>query len=346
MQKNGFFWAAIVVINICAFAIAGEAVTLGLGVKPFQPRFGVNLWADLDDGLGWVNKPNSRFYQAHVGEYMTFLEDGRRAAYAGESRQASKKPEILLIGGSTVQGAGVKDSDTFGWFLAQRLPGFNIRNFGVGGYGTYQSMLMMEKLLAESDTSPALVVYGLIPDHLNRNVVTYGWVSNFSNARGQRYMPPNVSLKDGHFRESPLTIIDNWPFEEYSSLITFLHDQMLKFKLSDRRRYVAPVTNAVLGHMKRLADHFGTKILIVTMAKFRGREEVRNWRKIDIFMRETGIRHIDCANPDFGIDPSLQPPNDGHPNGIVHAEFGQCVASWVRKNAHLVMGNKRESNPK
>jgi len=158
-------------------------------------------------------------------------------------------------------------------------------------------------------------------------------------------MAPHVSRKDGHFRESSLTIIENWPFERYSSLITFLHDQMLKFRLSDRRQNMAPVTNAVLGHMKRLADYYGTQVLIVTLAKFRGREEIRNWREVDIFMRESEIRHIDCANPDFGIDPSLQPLNDGHPNGIVHAEFAQCVASWVRKNANLVLGKKHESNP-
>jgi len=172
MQKNGLFWAAIVVINIFVFAIIGEAATRGLGVKPFQPRFGVNLWADLDDGLGWVNKPNNRYFQTHVSEYMTFLGDGRRASYP-EEKELAKKPEIILVGGSTVQGAGVKDSDTLGWFLGLRLPDFNIRNFGVGGYGSYQSMLMMEKLLAETKTPPALVVYGLIPDHLSRNVLTY-----------------------------------------------------------------------------------------------------------------------------------------------------------------------------
>ncbi len=78
---------------------------------------------------------------------MTILPDGRRRS-AMNSVLRSGAPKIVIVGGSFVQGWAVSDQDTFAWKLQDRFADYDVLNLGTAGYGTYQSLLLIEDLFA------------------------------------------------------------------------------------------------------------------------------------------------------------------------------------------------------
>jgi hypothetical protein len=77
-------------------------------------------------------------------------------------------PQIGIFGCSFVEGWGLNDPDTFPWKLQQRLPGWDVRNFGVGGYGTLQSLFQLRETIAAGEPLRiAVLAYGSFHDERN-----------------------------------------------------------------------------------------------------------------------------------------------------------------------------------
>ena len=96
-------------------------------------------------GLGWTNRPG-----AHIDApwwTATFWTDGSRPTRPDPATTA--RDVILVLGCSYTQGYGVGDADTFAWKLQQRFPRYDVRNFGTGGYGTYQSLLRFRRMVRQ-----------------------------------------------------------------------------------------------------------------------------------------------------------------------------------------------------
>ena len=51
----------------------------------------------------------------------------------------------MVIGGSFSLGWGVNDEDTFSSKLQKKYTNFKVYNFGQGGYGSVQSLLLLER---------------------------------------------------------------------------------------------------------------------------------------------------------------------------------------------------------
>ena len=71
---------------------------------------------------------------------------------------------MLLVGCSFTMGWAVADDETWAWRLQELRPDVEVVNRGVGGYGTLQSLLLLEQLLGRDGQRPARVLYGFI-DH-------------------------------------------------------------------------------------------------------------------------------------------------------------------------------------
>ena len=100
-----------------------------------------------DAELGWVQKPGKYIFNPWSNEgkstNFTVNNDGSRTVYYNS--ESNKK--ILFIGGSLTQGWAVDDKNNFVSMFQLNKPKFNVMNYGVGGYGGYQSMLVQEKII-------------------------------------------------------------------------------------------------------------------------------------------------------------------------------------------------------
>ncbi len=102
----------------------------------------------FDKIIGWSPKPGIYDFEAYSPNgkdfKFTILEDGSR--YSGLKKNTNNN-EIVFLGGSVTQGWAVDDKENFTWYIQNRLSNYNIKNYGVSGYGTYQSYLMLDRVL-------------------------------------------------------------------------------------------------------------------------------------------------------------------------------------------------------
>jgi hypothetical protein len=81
---------------------------------------------------------------------------------------------IWLFGDSYVHGWGLDDEETLAWILQERMPEFDVVNFGVGGYGTMQSLIQYQQALEERPP-PKVVVLAYAGFHDERNTRLRRW---------------------------------------------------------------------------------------------------------------------------------------------------------------------------
>lgn len=139
-------------------------------------------WAAPHPTLGWINRGgvHNSTEPGHVP--MTFWADGRRANRASETKTA--KTRAILVGCSFTQGYGVSDNETYSYLLDEKYPEVRFDNYGTGGYGTMQSLLMTKYVFSNTPV-PDLVIYGYIPNHEDRNVASASWASALRDSTGK-----------------------------------------------------------------------------------------------------------------------------------------------------------------
>jgi hypothetical protein len=102
---------------------------------------------------------------------VTIDRDGRRVTHPDEVSASARKPEIWIFGCSFTFGWGVDDAETYPAVLQRAMPDFEIVNFGVGGYGTLQSLMQLEREI-RAGRRAALTVLAYADFHDKRNVLT------------------------------------------------------------------------------------------------------------------------------------------------------------------------------
>ena len=165
------------VVAVLAFwFVAIEGLLRLLGAGPWDPR-PVNV--QVEPGGSLYELHPTLGYRHRAGEFRITQEVLRWTATHGDDTlritdrpgdegRGVQRPELWIMGGSFTHGWAVNDWETFPWLLQERLPQYRVVNFGVGGYGTLQSLVQLEHALAER--TPALVVVAYASYHDRRNV--------------------------------------------------------------------------------------------------------------------------------------------------------------------------------
>ncbi len=131
---------------------AGEAVLPGL--------------AEFDPRLGWRLRPNLRREGAQTNAA------GMRANLEFPLEPAEGRRRLVLVGDSYTFGSGVHNQETFAQQLADRhLPGWDVLNLAVPGYGTDQQVLAFEHVGARY--RPDVVVLGFFVRDYERNLLAF-----------------------------------------------------------------------------------------------------------------------------------------------------------------------------
>lgn len=120
---------------------------------------------------GWALKPNIR-------DKMTFgdkvLNSNSRGIRGKKEYAYKKKPgvtRILTIGDSFTFGEEVADGETFSRYLERLLPGVEVINMGVHGYGHDQILLYLREEGMKYE--PDIVILGFLYYDMERNIQTF-----------------------------------------------------------------------------------------------------------------------------------------------------------------------------
>lgn len=269
--------------------------------------------------LGWQNKEGNYvvppWHPSGKSIHMCFQENGQRRTGVASTNTGD---EIVIVGGSYTQGWGVSDNETYSWKLQQEYPCFKIVNYGTGGYGSYQSLLVLEKELPHM-ASPKFVLYGFIDHHEVRNVAHHAWLSVLSalSRRGHVNVPFATLNANSRLVRHPPEAYISLPYRESLSLIHTIEQAYMKIKTWRRFRQRRKVTEEILIQMNKVSKEYGASFIVVLLST---RDHVKN-SYMDFF-EQVNIQFIDSSI--YPITKEMRVPGEGHPNGTLHA-------LWVRQ---------------
>ena len=301
------------------------------GYKPastqINPLFGQESWAERDPHLGWVNRPGGVHSVEPGKALMNFAKDHRRQEPAHLDIKPITRPAVLVVGGSYTQGYGVTDDKPYSYLLNRQFSERDFLNYGTGGYGTYQSLLRVERYFKQDKQKAGLVIYGIIGHHPTRNVAAPSWVHGILTSAGRLYVPPHVRLgKAGLVRYNGWHV-PTWPLEDFSALVAMAHDAYLNWRLSVNNPEKTEVTVRLLQEMDQTVRKVGAELLVVVLA-------ATDPKIFELFPKSRGFQYLDCRHPEHAKHPK-QFSVGGHPNGKLHAYWADCIAKWLEQKLDL-----------
>jgi hypothetical protein len=287
---------------------------------------------DAAPELGWINLEGTAPSTEAGHVPMTFWDGGRRRSRADASAppnlQGEAQNQAVLVGGSWLQGYGVRDEETFAWKAGEALPSWQFENFGTGGYGTLQAALSAEVALREGRIAPDLIIYAFATFHGMRNVQTFDWVDGLRDRSGQRLIPPRAAFRGGRIvRHPPGSSLANWPLEGVSAAVRTLHESVARASLRERDAWVAPITRRLFQDLDEFSRANGARFAVMTLF---GEHDFPGY---EAHLLRRGIESFDCRYPGDPYAAALRVGGNGHPNGIVHSYWAECLTRWIRANA-------------
>lgn len=301
------------------------------GYQPWQiyrPMFSNMPEDDLegDPQLGWRNRPGQFIYPDFLGTgviTLTQAADGTRLT-SYEDLNVSEGA-IWVAGDSFVLGEAISDHETFAWKLQEALPKIKVGNLGVPGYGTYQSMLMVEQHFARVSSPPKLVIYGFNDFHEPRNTASFAWLRGLTinSTRSDQVSLPYATLQEGQLQRHPPDKFSHWPYREKSSLITAFQDIYESLRTWQRSRQEVEVTRQILVEMNNMAQEHGSRFLVVLLTA----RDMPTKLSYTAFLQQQGIDHLDCTHPEYGA-PELKVPLEGHPNEKMNFYWAECIMEY------------------
>lgn len=185
-RKRALFHLIIYVALAASFLIAAEIVLRVKGWHPWEPgeldvsvEPGGRLYAK-HPSLGYVHLPGQ--YRITLNHSYTFRatygDDGLRITHPSTDASLATsldKDEIWIFGCSFTDGWSLNDEETYAWVLQEKLPAYEVRNFGVDGYGNLQALIQLQEALASKRKPPRVAVVTYASFHDQRNTFLRSW---------------------------------------------------------------------------------------------------------------------------------------------------------------------------
>jgi hypothetical protein len=301
-----------------------------------QSRDRSESWAiDIPDPwLGWRPKPGIQVRSARPGSFdvtVSVNAQGLRGRAPAAVEKAAGTTRIAIFGCSQTFGSGVEDDETFSALLAASLPGTEVLNFGVHGYGTDQMLLRWE--LEGRRYSPDLVVLAFAYYHLDRNVTGFRFY-----AKPRFVLEPDGTLqlagvpvpRPEALREAAADV-PPWPLADHSVLLRWLWDRELRRRNAELYQATGPAWALTAALIRRFAEEVhqaGAQMILLNI------DEDAPWMSEPLgrLAHELGIGWAD-AEAALGRPRSqgirLRLPDDPHWNARGHAVLAQVLRDAV-----------------
>ena len=328
-MRTWIFRLGAVIVAALLTLIGAEAIARSARTAtPTRPPLddGLPVLQEPDDDLGWRNKTGSVVWPGQGEDggkdiRMTFWSNGLRATAPAPDLD---RPHVVVIGCSYTQGWAVTDQETYPWHLQAEFPSHAFLNYGTAGYGTYQSLLALERYFAAGHDSPAVVIYGFIDYHEERNVAPANWLKALATAsRAGTLSIPFVSIgADGTLERHRLDRANSWPLRSHLASVAAVEDRVLEFRTRGRFEQRREVTDRLILELQRVTRDHGSRLLIAILES---RDEPK--AHVTAFTAREGIESVDCTVPNQEL---LQVPGYSHPDRRINAHWARCIGDRLR----------------
>jgi len=328
-MRTWIFGIGAVIVAALLILVGAEALArTALAVEQPRPPLddGLPVLQEPDEDLGWRNKAGSVVWPGQGEDggkdiRMTFWADGLRATAPAPELD---RPHVVVIGCSYTQGWAVTDEETYPWRLQAEFPSHAFLNYGTAGYGTYQSLLALERYFAADHKSTEVVIYGFIDYHEERNVAPAGWLKALATAsRGGTLSVPFVSIgANGTLERHRVDRANSWPLRSHLASVALVEDRVLELRTRGRLEQRREATDRLLLELQRVTRDHGSRLLVAILES---RDEPR--AHVTAFTARQGIESVDCTVPNQEV---LQVPGYSHPDRRINAHWARCVGDWLR----------------
>lgn len=208
---------------------------------------------DFDKNLGWVPKKNF----STVTEFgkLTINSIGIRSDKEYSLKKDTGRKRIVTIGDSFTYGECVADNETYSAYLESLIPGFEVMNFGVHGYGLDQELLRLNRALV---FGPDTIIVGIYNPDIGRINLSF-----------RDYFKPQYYLKNGKIalKKSELP-----PPQQYSRHFHFFILDLVEMLISETVKSINPsayssgeiaLASAILEEMSRKSHENNAEIYLV-----------------------------------------------------------------------------------
>ena len=254
------------------------------------------------------------------------ITDGTGARISATNPTYPDKPLITAVGCSFTWGHGVSNDETYTRILETEL-GTKVRNYGMGSYGTVQSLKMLEKFGAGS----SLIIYGFIDEHVRRNVTPCApsfaplclYVPTVKkNSSGAFDIPDQVPRDNVTATDKFFGWVKN---KNYFSLANVAFGRSFALdKIDELRGLHRPTlpagetvaaTEFVMRKMEKFVLENQARLLVVNVGIGFPRE---NFEELSQKKWDDHVSFLDASKFDGVPDDELLIPGDGHPNATGH----------------------------
>ena len=322
-----FFFSSVIAL------LSAEAALQLAGYQPWKANINGNRqkFHESHPVLGWRSMEGSYllppYHPSGTDIHYTFLANGMRKSHESQNNSRDDRPKLLLLGGSYTQGWAISDDETYAWKLQERFPFVEVMNYGVGGYGTYQSLLVLEKVLP-SIPNPRLVIYGFIEHHESRNAGTANWMEAVLKFGRKDIFLPFVTMNtDGYLVRHPPEHLRLWPLRKKSSLVSSSQNVFMRIKAKGRAKERRRVTEQLLLETQKLCQGHGTDLFVVILASTQS--TTKHYME---FLENNNIMVADCTYP---LTSKMKVKGDGHPNSKQNTKWSAGIADALSKRLEL-----------
>ena len=333
-SKSRLFTFLLISLLTLVLLVGAELILRLAGRSTWNPTYvplaiepGGRLYVD-HPALGYTHVP---------GRFQVELQDGYsfRVSHAADTlrvtaRADSVSPapaarkEIWIFGCSFTHGWSLNDWETYPWLLQEELQNYKVRNFGVGGYGTVQSLIQFREALETNKSGkPEIAILAYASFHDQRNVLTRNWRKSLApfNEMGLLFYPHVRIERQGElsYRMSMVEYRE-LPLMRRSALSHSIEQSFNSLEEQSLDGHAA--TLQLVGEFSNLAARAGVTLVIAAIRDGAATTDLLRWA------RGKEIPAVDIS-VDLRRDEYRNLPHDRHPSPLANKIFAQKLGRYL-----------------
>lgn len=347
-KKISFIFFNIFLMLIILF-IGGEIYVRSKGHKPFRkyrPDIQVEpgeKYYQKNKDLGYTHLPG-KFkitLKKKFSFFITHRPDTLRITHPVEQdSNFTNKEKIWILGCSITHGWGLNDNETYAWLLQEKIPEFEIINFGASGYGTIHSLIQLQKGL-KTMPKPKMVILTYASFHDTRNTfsrvrrrIVSAW--NFLGPLTQPYAALDEKGELQLYQADKVEY-SPWPLARVSSFINYLEKKYIAQELKNTPHFT--ITATLIKRINNICKKEGIT-LIVGGIKDNRRQKMKRMLKF--------CDKLKIPNVDMSVDLSKKEhtllPIDAHPSALANRKYAKKLFMFLDDNNFLNPSPNLSSN--
>ncbi len=280
-----------------------------------------------DPRLGWKFRPGSYSQTLNSGNKVTLKidPDGSRS-----NGTPASGPSIYFVGGSFTSGSiYIEDTQTLPAQLEVLFTGYQVKNFGVPAYGSYQSYLNLEQRL-QAEQSPALVIYGFVDFHDMRNAGMWFWHRGLQVLNSEPLGLPYLSLDESNqLIEIPAAPYPAPALVHSSALVATLVDGFEMIRRRHAAQHSREITQKII---QKIFINLKSRNIPFVVAYLSALNE-----KAYLYTQELTELGVPVANCTGGAAQVEGPftAEDIHPSAALNHWWAECIRNFLQSRKLL-----------